>query len=261
MRPTNTAVRILIWQYEEDGIDMKQYKTTAEIKATAKKQLLGKYGTTIGAALILLATTLFLSSFALMEVNPDSMLSIIFYRVILFLIELFMGILISGNAYLYMNVIYDQPVTSSDLFFGFRQHPDKAILIQLAFSLADLVCSLPGFIYDNVSGSSYHTALSYSIDFIFIIVYLFIALMLSQSFYILQDYPDKSVPDILKTSIRLMQGNKWRMIRLLLSFIPLFLLCIITLIIPMLWLNSYVEASLAAFYQDLIAASGKRNNA
>nr|MBP7349717.1 hypothetical protein [Butyrivibrio sp.] len=89
---------------------MKQYKTTAEIKATAKKQLLGKYGTTIGAALILLATTLFLSSFALMEVNPDSLISIIFYRVILFLIELFMGILISGNAYMYMNVIYDQPV-------------------------------------------------------------------------------------------------------------------------------------------------------
>ena len=78
MPPTNIAVRILIWQYEEDRVDMKQYKTTAEIKATAKKQLLGKYGTTIGAALILLATTLFLSSFALMEVNPDSLISIIF---------------------------------------------------------------------------------------------------------------------------------------------------------------------------------------
>ena len=240
---------------------MKQYKTTAEIKATAKKQLLGKYGTTIGAALMLLATTLFLSSFALMEVNPDSLLSIIFYRVILFLIELFMGILISGNAYLYMNVIYDQPVTASDLFFGFRQHPDKAILIQLAFSLADLICSLPGIFYDYISGKSYHAAISYSIDFVFLLAYLFVALMLSQSFYILQDYPDKTVPDILKTSIRLMQGNKWRMLRMLLSFIPLFLLCIITLIIPMLWLNSYVEASLAAFYQDLIAASGKRNNA
>ena len=78
--------------------------------------------------------------------------------------------------------------------------------------------------------------------------------MLSQSFYLLQDFPDRSVPDLLKMSIRLMKGNKWRFFRMLLSFIPLTLLGIITLFIPLLWLHSYVETSLAAFYQDLIAA-------
>ena len=233
---------------------MKHYKTSAELKATAREQLLGKYGTTIGAALLMLLISLFLSSFALMEVNPDNLASVILYRVILFLLELFMGVLVSGNAYMYMNVVYGQPVTVSDLFFGFRQHPDKAILIQLAFSVTDLACSLPGIIYDTVSGSSYRTLFSVLIELAFFFVYLVVALMLSQSFYLLQDFPDRSVPDLLKMSIRLMKGNKWRFFRMLLSFIPLTLLGIITLFIPLLWLHSYVETSLAAFYQDLIAA-------
>ena len=146
------------------------------------------------------------------------------------------------------------PVTVSDLFFGFRQHPDKAILIQLAFSVTDLACSLPGIIYDNVSGSSYRTLFSVLIELAFFFVYLVVALMLSQSFYLLQDFPDRSAPDLLKMSIRLMKGNKWRFFRMLLSFIPLTLLGIVTLFIPLLWLHSYVETSLAAFYQDLIAA-------
>ena len=233
---------------------MKHYKTSAELKATAREQLLGKYGTTIGAALLMLLISLFLSSFALMEVNPDNLASVILYRVILFLLELFMGVLVSGNAYMYMNVVYGQPVTVSDLFFGFRQHPDKAILIQLAFSVTDLACSLPGIIYDNVSGSSYRTLFSVLIELAFFFVYLVVALMLSQSFYLLQDFPDRSVPDLLKMSIRLMKGNKWRFFRMLLGFIPLTLLGIVTLFIPLLWLHSYVETSLAAFYQDLIAA-------
>jgi uncharacterized membrane protein len=56
-----------------------------------------------------------------------------------------------------------------------------------------------------------------------------------------------------------MNGNKFRLFKLYLSFIPLILLGIITFFIPLLWVNAYMEASQAAFYQDLIAVSSQNS--
>lgn len=48
-----------------------------------------------------------------------------------------------------------------------------------------------------------------------------------------------------------MDGHKWRLFCLHLSFIGWWLLCILTLGIGMLWLAPYIQNSTAAFYEDL----------
>lgn len=48
-----------------------------------------------------------------------------------------------------------------------------------------------------------------------------------------------------------MDGHKWRLFCLHLSFIGWSLLCILTLGIRMLWLAPYIQNSTAAFYEDL----------
>jgi len=239
---------------------MNTYKSSAELKAIAKERLLGEYSTTIGAMLLLFCITMVLNSIVSLVVNPTDIFTLIIYEIAIFIIELLTGILISGRAYLYLNIVYSQPSNVSDLFFGFTSHPDKAVGIQLAFSLFSLLANLPFTIYLNFyafSANPFSTGASACIliGCIGILAYIFATLALSQSFYILQDFPDRSVKDILLTSLRLMKGNKFRLFYIYVSFIPLMLLSIITFFVPFLWLGSYMEATLAAFYQDLIAVA------
>lgn len=48
-----------------------------------------------------------------------------------------------------------------------------------------------------------------------------------------------------------MDGHKWRLFCLHLSFIGWWLLCTLTLGIGTLWLAPYIQNSTAAFYEDL----------
>jgi len=75
------------------------------------------------------------------------------------------------------------------------------------------------------------------------------------AFYILNDNPTLGAMDALKASKQMMKGYKWKLFCLQLSFIGWCLLSIFTLFIGLLWLIPYIQASIAAFYQNLKDAS------
>lgn len=75
----------------------------------------------------------------------------------------------------------------------------------------------------------------------------------SMSFYILRDNPEMTQAEARKASIEMMQGNKWRLFCLELSFIGWILLSILTLGILMFWVAPYMQTAIAAFYEDLKA--------
>lgn len=234
-----------------------KYKTNSEIKSAAKDALIGKYGTVIGAILIYIIIALAMYIMGTASLNPASMFSIVFNRVILFVIEVFFGIFISGMTYMYMNVIYGQPVMVSDMFFGFKQHPDKAILLQLILVLINFATSLPEIVYELYMGSSASNLVSYILMGVGFLLYILLSLAFSQCFYVLHDFPDRSVPEIVRTSFRLMKGSKFRLFRLYLSFIPFILLGFLSLFISFLWIIPYLRVSQAAFYQNLIEVNGQ----
>ena len=70
---------------------------------------------------------------------------------------------------------------------------------------------------------------------------------------LLNDYPEMSIKDALKTSRQMMKGQKWNLFVLDLSFIGWYLLGIITLCIGYLWLTPYQSTAVAHFYEDLKA--------
>ncbi len=72
--------------------------------------------------------------------------------------------------------------------------------------------------------------------------------------YILADRKDLSYDQAIEESMRLMQGNKWRLFVLDLSFIGWALLCLLTLGIGFLFLTPYINVAHAHFYADLLAA-------
>lgn len=77
--------------------------------------------------------------------------------------------------------------------------------------------------------------------------------------FILADNPGMSGEQAICRSMEMMQGNKFRLFLLILSFIWWAILAILTCGIGFLWLYPYVYASLAAFYDDVKADFEKKD--
>ncbi|WP_445505908.1 DUF975 family protein [Niallia sp. 03190] len=75
----------------------------------------------------------------------------------------------------------------------------------------------------------------------------------SQTFFLLKDHPEYTVTQAITESRKRMKGYKWKYFLLNLSFIGWAILCLITIGIGFLWLAPYISASLAAFYDEVIA--------
>lgn len=71
--------------------------------------------------------------------------------------------------------------------------------------------------------------------------------------YLLKDYPELEWREVLRTSREMMNGHKWDFFCLQLSFVGWALLAILTCGIGFLWLQPYMTAAEAAFYNDLKA--------
>ena len=86
---------------------------------------------------------------------------------------------------------------------------------------------------------------------LFIIPGIIKCISYSQMFYIMADDPDIEAGDAMKKSMKLMDGHKMDYFLLQLSFIPWYLLCILTFGILYIWVAPYVSATNAAFYKEI----------
>ena len=92
--------------------------------------------------------------------------------------------------------------------------------------------------------------------FLFIIPGIILALMFSQTEYILKDDKEISAADALMKSMKMMEGHKMELFWLMLSFIGWFLLSCLTLGIGFLFLAPYFNTTMAHYYEDLKAEQG-----
>ncbi|WP_274361815.1 DUF975 family protein [Paenibacillus thermotolerans] len=76
----------------------------------------------------------------------------------------------------------------------------------------------------------------------------------SMAYFIMIDNPGIGAMEAINQSKLMMKGYKGKLFMLYLSFIGWALLCIVTLGIGYLWLMPYMQASLAAFYEQLKSA-------
>ena len=86
---------------------------------------------------------------------------------------------------------------------------------------------------------------------LFIIPGIIAALSYAMTNYILAENPEMSASEAINLSKQMMDGNKWRLFCLRLSFIGWDILCGFTLGIGYLWLNPYKQAAEAAFYREI----------
>lgn len=91
---------------------------------------------------------------------------------------------------------------------------------------------------------------------LFIIPGIIAAYRYAMAPYILDDNPDMPVMEAISRSKEMMDGNKWRLFCLDISFIGWSILSALTCGIGYLWLGPYMAAARAAFYNEV---SGYRN--
>lgn len=242
---------------------MRQFKSSAELKALAREHLLGHYGTVIGAEVILLGLTGSVSLAVSLLVDITTVVGSIIYYAILFFVSILMGLFTSGTCYLYLKLICGRPVSVGDLFYGFQLAPDKAITMQGWITLLTYASSLPQFILTyKISAAGVHVEkimpllLPYSLSLILSgVVSVVLGLLYAQAFYLLHDFPQYTAKEILKKSRRLMVHHKGRLFYLYVSFLPLMLLGLFSFGLALLWVVPYMNATQAEFFLNLI-----RNN-
>ena len=83
---------------------------------------------------------------------------------------------------------------------------------------------------------------------LFIIPGIIVSLMFSQAFYILSEDPSKSIMQCINESVNLMNGHKWELFYLWLTFIGWWLVVALTLGIAGLWVSPYQKLTEANFY-------------
>ena len=150
-----------------------------------------------------------------------------------------------------------------DIFYCFKHSPDKAIKIEFVLVIINAVCMLPSDIltwkYPLTSLTDYdEIAMMYSVTLLCMMVYVVITLAFTPVFYMMLDFPNYTVKDILKKSIEVMKGNKMRYFLLDLSFIPWMFVGILTCGIGLLWIIPYMNMTSTNFYLDLMACRNKQ---
>ena len=238
---------------------MYKKKTSAQLKQAARGIMIGKYRNAIS---ILLASDLIVSTLSLFTTTSStSYMGIVIGFIISFILILFGTILSVGQCSFYLNIACDGSYQFSDLFTGFKIHPDKTIITQVIIQLLTLLPLIPAIIVMFITTAFYanNIIISFLIACLLLVVGAgvswWISLRYSQVYFLLLDFPDYSAGELLKMSWKLMKGNVGRLLYIQVSFLPLMLAGFISFGIGLLLVQPYQNMTYTLFYLDLIQSN------
>lgn len=253
---------------------MEHYLSSSSLKSIAKGQLLGKYRAVIPAFLLHILCISAVNMAVSSLLPNDTVILVLVNIVLTYLVTVFLGIFSIGEAFIYLKAACNQMPHTNDLFWGFHNEPARILKVQAVRSAFSAILLLPAnilsvFITPTLTPETLLNAGSTGNASVFLIYVLllilgaggsiFLGLVFSQSSYLLLDFPEYTAKQILLASMRLMKKNKGRLFYLELSFLPLFLLSLLSCGIALLWLMPYYYATLANFYLDLIRKSSSQH--
>ncbi|MDE6844476.1 MAG: DUF975 family protein [Lachnospiraceae bacterium] len=235
---------------------MNNYRSSAELKASAKEHMFGHYGTAIGAYLLVtFGTGIFTLMVLSLTGDTSTFIGTCIYIATSFALSLLAGLFTSGVSYFYLKIVCNQHVTTGDVFYGFKFYPDKALRIQAWITLITYIGSIPEYImiYRMPAHPGTEDMIPYLLcSLLSGLVTLILNLFYGQAFFLLHDFPQYSAGELLAASRKVMRGQKHRLFYIYISFIPLLLLSILSCGIAMLWITPYMNATLTEFYFDLV---------
>ncbi|MFI3213106.1 MAG: DUF975 family protein [Eubacteriales bacterium] len=234
---------------------MQTHQTSSQLKSSAKGLLLGKYNLTIMATLLPEIIILLVATIASTLVDDRSIVGMVISYTISFILTLIGGIFTVGQLYIYMKIYCNTSTSITEVFYGFKTHPDKAIIIKFIPLLLTVICIIPFGIMIALymmTNSTIFMLLSSIALILGGIVAVVIQLQFSQAFYLLLDFPDKEAKELLLMSRSLMNGHKGRLFYIYVSFLPLLLLAFFTFGFGFLFIIPYMTMTCTGFYFNLV---------
>ena len=218
------------------------------LKGEGRGALLGHIGTVVGATLLYYGIVLVLNVLVDALV-PYTLFGVLLGDLLSIILGILFGVLEYGLISIYMNLQYGQMARFTDLFIGFQENSNKIIIIQAILILIETACMLPASLASLfASGTTGWIAAALLLAAGYVLAFFF-NILFALSLYILLDYPDMPWKDVLKRSVSLMKGYKKYYLYLELSFLPLYLLSVLTLGVAAILVSAYEQSTLAAFYK------------
>lgn len=246
-------------------------RTSAELKQLAKRALLGKYGTAVGAVLVNYAVAvgigLALYFFLIVGVLAAALSgsagasSAPVIAVIIVVVALFFAMIIieymmmPGYINLYFNICRGRAYALGDLLFAFKNAPGKFFIISCI--LVGLVVVITGVSMAlSMFGLAFHSFwLKMVLDWGFMLLLYVLMFLFYMNFgltlYILVEDPQKGIMEAMGESYRMMKGNRGRYFYLMISFIGWMIVAYLSLGLALLWLTPYMGCTFTYFYLDL----------
>lgn len=215
----------------------------SELRAQARERLDGKWGTFVLMTFLMLViqTILQIPGYigSLLEIlSPENVLASLSFSNISNILSLLALPLSWGLTVSLLRNHREESVDLENLFDGFRGGRYTRVfcalfLVRLFTFLWTLLLIIPGIM----------KAFSYAL-----------------TPYILLDEPELTARQAITRSCEIMQGRRWKLFCLSLSFIGWGILSLLTFGIGFLWLAPYMNASIAAFYEDARAEYEAENS-
>ena len=215
----------------------------SELRAQAREQLDGKWGTFVLMTFLMCVIQVLMQipSYigSLLEVlSPENVLASLSFSNISNILSLLALPLSWGLTVSLLRNHREESVDLENLFDGFRGGRYTRVfcalfLVRLFTFLWTLLLIIPGIM----------KAFSYAL-----------------TPYIIMDEPELTARQAITRSCEIMEGRRWKLFCLYLSFIGWGILSILTFGIGFLWLAPYMNASIAAFYEDARAEYEAENS-
>ena len=228
-------------------------KTSGELKQVAKNSLSGKWGSAIALNMIPVLLNVIL-------IILPAMLAIFGWLIFSENFDVIDGV---TNQVRNENItdFWDQVSTLiSSLFFMGISWTHLALVRDRNTKIMPLENNLQGFKAGIIGNNFFINIMTLILTALWSLLFVIPGIVKSYSYsqvnYLFHDRLERHEPvqvmDVITDSRRLMDGHKGRLFTLDLSFIGWHILAILSLGIGYIWLTPYINATKAAFYQDLI---------
>ncbi|BEP28879.1 DUF975 family protein [Helicovermis profundi] len=194
------------------SIDTNSLALNKDLRAKSREDLKGNWGKAVLTYLVYMVILV-----------PIALIPLVGNFVMLFLEPP----LILGMIIFYLNIVRKNDPEIKNVFLGFSYYGKSLgvfLLVILYTFLWSILLIIPGII----------KAYSYSM-----------------TFYIVADNPEVGFNEAIRLSSKMMNGSKFKLFTLQLSFIGWGLLSLLTLGIGSIWVSVYQMTAMANFYEDL----------
>ena len=237
-----------------------------EMKRRARIALTGNYfpavSLTVSLTLLTTALTLLIQQSGL-YLSADPLNQILYW--VLYLIALLFGALLEAGLLRFLySLCKGKPLRERGILFSaFRNQADTYILTYAFRYLVSLVWFVPSLYFymqlpvvidltEIPADLPYLLGMSLLLAAIALIPAVLFALPYCLAIYVLLDDPNRPARDALRQSRRLTRGQRGRIFRLWLGFLPLCLLGIGSFGIGFLWIRPYFHTAMGEVYLELM---------